>query len=183
MGGKGRTGRTGGGSDERSAARVIESHELEPRQRAGRVLQMRVAVPERRQDRIEVCQRPPQAIASGGERGFDRVRGLREMPVVGAGALRASRTADAVARCLEQGFGRLEHRVVGRRAAGAGRREDQKSRELGRHVAQVFEMGTGSEDVSDRRFVERLGHGPHCTKQRAGDVSASGPPDFLTSNL
>jgi hypothetical protein len=85
------------GSDERSAARVVESDELEPWQRAGRVLQVRVAIPERRQDRIEVCQRPPQAIARGDERGFDRVRGLHQVPVVGAGAVRAPRTPDAVA--------------------------------------------------------------------------------------
>jgi hypothetical protein len=158
---------------------VIESHELEPRQRAGRVLQMRVAGPERHQDGIEVYESAPQAIARGGKRGFDRVRGLHQMTVVGAGALRAPRTPDAVARCLEQGFGRVEHGMVGRRAAGAGSRKDEKSRELGRHVAQVFEVGTGRENVSDRRIVERLGHGPHCTKQRAGDVSASGPPTNL----
>jgi hypothetical protein len=76
---------------------VVESHELEPRQRARRVLQVRVASPERRQDGIEVCQRPPQAIACGDERGFDQVRGLRQVPVVGAGALRGPRTPDAVA--------------------------------------------------------------------------------------
>lgn len=69
----------------------------------------------------------------------------------------------------------MEHRVIGRRAAGARGRQDQKSGELGCHVAQVFKMGTGGKDVSNRGFVERLGHGPHCTKQRAGDVSASGP--------
>lgn len=85
------------GSNERSAARMVKSDELEPWQRAGRVLQVRVAIPERRQDRIEVCQRPPQPIARGDERGFDRVRGLRQMPVVRAGALRAPRTPDAVA--------------------------------------------------------------------------------------
>jgi hypothetical protein len=37
--------------------------------------------------------------------------------------------------------------------------EDQKSGELGRHVAQVFKMGTGREDVRDRLVVERVGHG------------------------
>ena len=85
------------GCDVRAAARVVESHELEAWQRTGRVLEVRVAIPERRQNRIEVCQRPPQAITRGGERGFDRVRGLRQVPVMGAGALRAPRTADTVA--------------------------------------------------------------------------------------
>ena len=95
----GRIGEMSGmsGSDERAAARVVESHELEAWQRAGRVLQVRIASIERRQDWIEVCERPPQAIARGEERGFERVRGLRQMPVVGEGARRAPCTSDAVA--------------------------------------------------------------------------------------
>ena len=56
--------------------------------------------------------------------------------------------------------------MIGSRAAGAGGREHQQSGDLGGHVTQVFEVGTGREDVRDRQVVKRVGHGHGLYKQK-----------------
>ncbi len=56
--------------------------------------------------------------------------------------------------------------MIGRRAAGAGGRKHQQARELGGHVTQAFEVGTGRENVRDREVVERVGHGHGLYKQK-----------------
>ena len=127
---------------------------------------MIVSGAERRQDRIEIRPLPAEALARGRKRGFERPGGLGQMRMVRACASRGAGPPDAVRRFVKQHLRRAEHRVVGSRAAGAGGREHQQSGELGGHVTQVFEVGTGREDVRDRQVVERVGHGHGLYKQK-----------------
>ena len=121
---------------------------------------------------------------------------MREGETVRTRTVRAWVASDTFPRVLKQRFGRLQHRVVGRCAASTGGREHQQARELGRYVAQVFEMRTGCQDVCNRSIVERAGHGTGLYKQKgrrrfhhrpfAVCVSAAlkGPPyEPLTPNL
>ena len=146
---------------------MLERDDLETGQRVGGVLQVFVAGAERRQDRIEIgaCGRPRRSRAAVSAASSESDACVR-CAWCSACAIRGARPPDAVPRLVEQHLGRAQHRVIGRRAAGAGGREHQQARELGGHVTQAFELGTRRENVRDREVVERVGHGHGLYKQK-----------------